>query len=66
MSGLNNAAGLRPDRTTARHMDDVKGRRGMLAGVIRHAAKLRGDWRVGQGRKQTGPQIVCSQLDARD
>jgi len=37
-------------------MDDVNGRRGMLARVIRHAAKLRGDWRVGQGRKETGPQ----------
>jgi len=30
------------DRTTARHMDGVNGRRGMLASVIRYAAKLRG------------------------
>jgi hypothetical protein len=47
-------------------MDDVKGRRDMLARVIRHAAKLRGNWRLGQARKETGAQIVCSRLDGRD
>jgi hypothetical protein len=36
-------------------MDGVNGRRDMLARVIRHAAKLRGNWRVEQGRKETGP-----------
>jgi hypothetical protein len=47
-------------------MDDVKGWRDMLARVIRDAAKLRSNWRVGQARKETGPQIVCSRLDGRD
>jgi hypothetical protein len=50
----------------ARHMDEVKGRRDMLARVIRHAAKFRSNWRVWQGRKEIGPQIVCAQLDGRD
>jgi hypothetical protein len=47
-------------------MDGVNGRRDMLARVIRHAAKLRSDLRVGQGRKETGPEIICSRLDGRD
>jgi hypothetical protein len=44
-------------------MGDVKGRRDMLDRVIRHAAKLCSNSRVGQGRKETGPQIVCSRLE---
>jgi hypothetical protein len=66
MSGLNNAADLRLDRTAARHMGDVKGRHDMLARVIRHAAKLRSNWRVGQARKETKRQIICSRPDGRD
>jgi len=45
-------------------MDALNGRRewrDMLARVIRHAAKLRGNWRVERGRKEIGPQ-----LSARD